>query len=125
VLPPIYDPRFYAVRSGAGRSITDPYHELVDDQQVVRLAVRQRLQTKVGPPERLRIKDWMTLDLEGSFFPDETRDNFGEDIGLLSSRYRWNVGERTSFLANADYDIFDGGQELWNLGVLSQRSTRG
>ncbi|HUG94326.1 MAG TPA: hypothetical protein VML55_26080, partial [Planctomycetaceae bacterium] len=124
-LPPEFDPRFYAVRTGAGRSVTAPWHELIDDQQVLRLALRQRLQTKVGPPERLRIKDWMTLDLEASYFPDADEDNFGEDFGLLSARYRWFVGDRTSILANALFDTFDEGQELWSLGVLSQRSERG
>ncbi|MCA9041343.1 MAG: hypothetical protein KDA65_13405 [Planctomycetaceae bacterium] len=125
VLPFQFDPRFYAIRSGAGSDVTAPYHELVDDQQVLRLAVRQRLQTKVGPPERQRIRDWMRLDLGVSYFPDETRDNFGDDFGLYTGHYAWNVGERTSILADALYDTFNDGQELWSLGVLSQRSTRG
>lgn len=124
-LPIELDPRLYALRSGAGRSVTAPYHELVDDQHVLRLGWRHRWQTKVGPPDRQRIKDWMTLDLEASIFPDADRDNFGEDIGLLGARYSWAVGERTTLLANALYDLFDNGQELWNIGVLSQRSARG
>ncbi len=125
MLPPMFDPRFYAVRTGAGASVTAPWHELVDDQQVFRMAMRQRLQTKVGPPERMRIKDWMRLDLEASYFPNPGRDNFGEEFGLLAGHYRWNVGERTSLLADAYYDLFAGAQELWSVGVLSQRSTRG
>lgn len=125
VLPAQFDPRFYAVRSGAGRSITAPYHELVDDQHVLRMGWRHRWQTKVGPPEQPRIKDWMTLDLEGSYFPDPDRDNFGEELGLLGGHYAWHVGERTTFLADALYDVFNGGQELWSLGVLTQRATRG
>lgn len=124
-LPDIFDPRFYAIRTGAGRDLTSPYHELVEDQQVLNFAWRQRLQTKVGPPDRLRIKDWMILDLEASLFPNEARDNFGEDWGLVGGRYRWNVGDRTSLVASSRFDFFDGGQELWSLGVLSQRSTRG
>lgn len=124
-LPFMYDPRFYAVRTGAGRSVTAPYHELVDDQQVLRLGWRHRWQTKVGPPDRPRIKDWMTLDLEASYFPDADRDNFGEDFGLLGGHYSWNVGERTTLLADAIYDVFNGGQEIWSLGILTQRSTRG
>ncbi|REJ92434.1 MAG: hypothetical protein DWQ29_04820 [Planctomycetota bacterium] len=125
VLPAMFDPRFYAVRSGAGRNVTAPYHELVDDMQVLNLGWRHRWQTKVGPPARPRIKDWMTLDLEASFFPDADRDNFGEDFGLLGGRYNWYVGERTVLLADALYDVFNGGQELWSVGILSQRSTRG
>jgi hypothetical protein len=125
VLPPMFDPRFYAVRSGAGRSVTAPYHELVDDQHVLRVGWRHRWQTKVGPPDRPRIKDWMTLDLEASWFPNADRDNFGEDFGLLGARYAWYVGERTTLLADALYDVFDPAQELWSVGILTQRSTRG
>ena len=125
MLPQVFEPRFYAVRTGSGRAVTAPYHELIDDQQVARLALRQRLQTKVGPPERLRIKDWMIFDVDLSYFPDSARDNFGEDIGLLGGRYRWNVGDRTSLLASSYYDFFDNAQQLWNLAVLSQRSRRG
>ena len=124
-LPPTFAPRGYAVRTGAGTSVTAPYHELVDDLHVLRLGWRHRWQTKVGPPDRVRIKDWMTLDLEASLFPDEMRDNFGEDFGLLGARYRWNVGERTSLLANALFDTFTPNQQIVNLGVLSQRSQRG
>lgn len=124
-VPAIFDPRFYAVRTGAGRSVSDPYHELIDDQQVARLAWRHRLQTKVGPPQRLRIKDWMTLDLEAAYFPEPERDNFGEEFGLLAARYQWFIGDRTSFLANSSYDLFDNAPQLWNIGVNSQRSERG
>ena len=124
-LPPQFDPRSFAVRSGAGSSVTAPWHELVDDLHVIRLGWRNRWQTKVGPFERQRVKDWMTLDLEMSLFPNSTRDNFGETAGLLGSRYAWHVGERTSLLANGLFDPFSGGMELWNFGVLNQRSTRG
>ncbi|MGH7129804.1 MAG: organic solvent tolerance protein OstA, partial [Planctomycetaceae bacterium] len=111
-LPPQFEPRNYAVRTGAGLPVSAPYHELVDDQQVLRLAIRQRLQTKTGPPERLRIRDWMTLDLEASFFPQQDRDNFGEDFGLLGGYYRWHISDRTSILASAEYDLFDDAQQL-------------
>ncbi|HID22670.1 MAG TPA: hypothetical protein EYP14_09750, partial [Planctomycetaceae bacterium] len=124
-IPPIFEPRFYAVRTGAGRAVTAPYYELIDDQQVLRLAWRHRLQTKVGPPERLRIKDWMTLDLEASYFPNPARDNFGEPLGLLTARYNWSVGDRTNLVAGAYYDLFDGAPELWDIGILSHRPTRG
>lgn len=123
--PAQFDPRFYAVRSGADRLVSVPHHELIDEQHVLRFNMRHRLQTKVGPADRLRIKDWMTLDLGASFFPDSNDDNFGEDFGLLHGRYEWNVGDRTSFLASADYDLFDNAQQLWSAGILNQRSTRG
>lgn len=125
VLPGTVDPRFYALRSGTGQAVTAPYHELVDDQQVARLAWRNRWQTKVGPIDSPRIKDWMTLDFETSFFPDADRDNFGEDFGLFGTRYQWNIGDRTSLFAGAAWDLFDTGQQLWDAGILTQRSQRG
>ena len=124
-LPAQFDPRFYAVRAGAGQSVTAAYQELVDNQQVLRLGMRHRWQTKDGPVERQRIVDWMTLDLEASIFPNANRDNFGETLGLLTGRYTWQVGERTQFLANAVVDPFHNGQQIWNAGVLTQRGPRG
>jgi hypothetical protein len=125
LLPLTVDPRIYALRSGAGFDVTSPYNELIDDQEVVRLALRQRLQTKFGPPDKQRIRDWMTLDLEASYFPDPGRDNFGVPWGLLTARYAWNMSQRTSLLANAVYDYFPNAPQMWNVGVLSQRSERG
>ncbi len=124
-LPGYLDPRAYAIRSGAGDLVSVPYHELVDDMNVLRLGWRHRLQTKVGAPGRERIRDWMTLDLEASFFPRPDQNNYGEDFGLLSARYSWLLGDRTTFLAGALYDTFDGGQQLWHAGILTQRPERG
>lgn len=123
--PPEFSPRFYGQRWGLNRLVSAPYHELIDDQQVLRFNMRHRLQTKVGPPHQLRIKDWMTLDAGAAFFPNADADNFGEDIGLLHGQYRWNVGDRTSLLGSANYDLFNNAQQLWSAGIISQRSTRG
>jgi len=124
-LPPQFDPRFYGVRSQAATSVSAPYHELVDSQQALRLGLSQRLQTKVGPPDRQRIKDWMVLDLGITYFPDPNRDNFGQNFGLFSTHYAWNVGDRTTVIADSMYDFFEGGQQWWNFGIMSQRSYRG
>ena len=124
-LPEQFDPRFYAVRSGAAHNVTAPYYELVDSQQVLRMGWRHRLQTQAGPIDNPRVRDWMTLDLDASYFPNAERDNFGQSFGLLGGRYAWNVSERTSILANGYYDLFDDAQQLWNVGIVSQRSERG
>lgn len=129
-VPAAFNARRYAIRSGAGSLVTTPWNELVDDLHVLRAGWHHRLQTKVGPPDRRRIRDWMTLDLEGAWFPRAEHHNpggrdFAEDFGLLSARYSWLLSERTALLAGAMYDTFDGGQQLWNVGLLSQRSARG
>ena len=125
LLNPAYDPRVYAVRSGAARNVSSPYFELVDDQQVLRLNWSHRLQTKVGPPERQRVKDWMTLDLGLSYFPDAGDDNFGESFGLATANYMWDLGSRTKLLANGQFDFFEDAPQVWDVGFLNQRSTRG
>ncbi len=125
VLPEVFDPRLYAVRSGTGRSVTAPYHELVDDQHALRLGMHHRWQTKVGALENPRIVDWMELDMGITYFPNADEDNFGEDFGLLTSRYAWHVGTRTSILASGAVDFFDMGQRVFNIGFLNQRSERG
>jgi lipopolysaccharide export system protein LptA len=59
IIPPQYDPRFYAVRSLAGTSVTAPYNELVDSMNVLTLRWNQRLQTKRGLTGAPRLMDWM------------------------------------------------------------------
>ena len=125
IVPDEFDPRSYAVRHGAGLWVTAPYHELADDQQVVRLVSRNRLQTKVGPPGAERIRDWMIWESGATFFPNAADDNFGEDFGLIFSNYRWNINDRTSFLASGILDLFENSQDVWSVGFLNQRSTRG
>ena len=125
LIPAEFDPRYYAVRNGAGLWVSAPYHELVDDQETLRLRWRNRLQTKVGPVGQERIRDWMILESGVTWFPKADRDNFGENFGLIYSNYRWNINDRTSILADGMIDLFDNAQDVWSLGVLSQRSTRG
>ena len=101
-----------------------PYYELVDNQDVGRFWFRQKLQTKTGPPDHLRVRDWMSLDLGISYFPNAGRDDFGSAWGLATANYVWSVSQRTSVVANALYDFFNEGEQLWNIAVLNQRSQR-
>ena len=124
-VPDEIDPRIYGVRAGVGTSVTSPVWELLQDQQVFRLAARQRLQTKVGAPGFERIRDWMTLDLEASLFPNADRDNFGETFGLLGANYAFNVSDRTTLSAGAVYDLYDDAPGRWDVGFRTQRTRRG
>jgi hypothetical protein len=125
ILPTEFNPRNYAIRTGAGLWASAPYHELADDLQAFRLGFRDRLQTKVGPPNAPRIRDWMVWEYGATLFPKADRDNFGEDVGLLFGHYRWNVSDRTSLLTDSSWDLFDHAQNIWSVGILSQRSLRG
>lgn len=125
LVPNTFDPRNYAVRQGTGLATSAPFHELVDDQEVIRLKWRNRLQTKSGVQGNQRIRDWMIFETGLSYFPQADRDNFGEDLGLIYANYQWNISDRTSILADGIVDLFDESQEVWSVGVLSQRNLRG
>jgi hypothetical protein len=118
-----YDPRSYLVRRGMGGWVTGPT-EIAQDLTAFRLAARQRWQTKRGPVGNRRIIDWITLDIDGELFPT-TSQNFGQLMGLWQYDFRWHVGDRTTVLSTADVDFFDGGQQLYTVGALLNRTPRG
>jgi hypothetical protein len=118
-----YDPRTYAVRRGLGGWVTGPT-EIANDLSVFRLGARQRWQTKRGPMGNRRIIDWITLDIDGELFP-VAGQNFGAAMGLWQYDFRWHVGDRTTVLSSGDVDFFAGGQQLWTVGALLNRTPRG
>lgn len=120
-----FDERFYALRSGMQRWVTAPSREIADDLTVLRLAARQRWQTKRGAPGRQRVVDWITLDLEGSLFPDADRDNFGQEAGLVNYEFRWHVGDRFTVLSDGMADFFADGLRTFSLGGMVSRPGRG
>lgn len=125
VIPAQFNPRNYALRNGAGLWSSAPFHEIADNLQALRIGFRDRLQTKSGPENAPRIRDWMVWEYGATFFPRSDRDNFGSDFGLFYSHYRWNVSDRTSLLTDASWDIFDNAGAVRSIGILSQRSLRG
>ena len=123
--PAMFDPRFYALRSGLGGHVTSPSTEVADDLMTLQLGLRQRLQTKRGPLGGRRIIDWMVLDVNAIYFPKDDRDNFGQPIGLLRYDYRWHVGDRLTILSDGVYDFFDMGQQISSVGAILNRPSLG
>ena len=118
-----FDPRSYAVRRGMGGWVTGPT-EIANDLTAFRVGARQRWQTKRGPAGNRRIIDWITLDIDGEFFPVDNQ-NFNQVLGLWQYDFRWHVGDRTVILSTADVDFFTEGQQLYTVGALLNRTTRG
>ena len=123
-VPPRFDERFYAVRSGMAGWVTSP-SEIADDLLALRMGVRQRWQTKRGMPGRRRVIDWITFDTHAVFFPDADRDNFGKSLGLVDFDFRWHVGDRLTLLSEGAFDFFDGGQQVITVGGFLTRPPRG
>jgi len=120
-IPLRFDERYYALRSGMQSWVTAPSSEIADDLLVSRLGVQQRWQTKRGLPGQQHIVDWIVLDLEGSFFADANRDNFGASVGLLNYDFRWHVGDRLTMLSDGFFDVFSQGLRTVSVGgILTQ-----
>lgn len=124
VLPPQFDERFYALRSGMASAVTAPSFEIADDLAAVRGGIRQRWQTKRGLPGQRRIIDWIVLDTNAVYFPDAERDNFGENIGLADFDFRWHIGDRTTLVSTGLFDFFPDGQEIVTIGAFLDRPPR-
>jgi hypothetical protein len=125
MLPREFDARYYALRSGMQRWVTSPTPEIANDLAMLRSGIRQRWQTKRGSPGSERIIDWIVFDVEGSFFPDADRDNFGEAVGLLNYNFRWHVGDRLTLLSDGFADLFTDGLRTFSLGGTIGRPLRG
>ncbi len=129
-LPPtITDPKFspvtYALRSGLQSWVTSPSTEVVDDLMTLRAGMRHRWQTKRGLPGREHIVDWLTVDSNLTYFPDQNRDNFGQEFGLFDYDVRWHLGDRFTIVSDGAADFFGHGLRMVSGGVLINRPTRG
>ncbi len=124
-LPPAFSSANYALRGGLQNHVTGPISEIADDLAVAQIGLHQRLQTKRGQVGQERVVDWMTLDVEGSFFPKQDRDNFGELLGLVNYDFSWRVGDRVSLLSDGFFDFFPDGLQTASVGAMMTRPQQG
>lgn len=116
LLPQQYDPRHLILR----RTIS-PISGPTDVQaslNSLHLGVHQRLQTKRGPEGKRRIIDWMTLDLDTTYFPNATRDNFGKPFGQNMYNWQWFIGDRTSITSYGWFEFWKlSGNPIYNTNI--------
>ncbi|MBL8891195.1 MAG: hypothetical protein JNL67_14535 [Planctomycetaceae bacterium] len=120
-VPLQFDERFYALRSGMQRYVAAPSKEIADDLMLMRVGINQRWQTKRGTPGDQKIIDWVTLSLNGHYFPKSDRDNFGEEVGMFDYDFRWHVGDRLAVLSDGYFDTFQDGLNTASLGLAASR----
>ncbi len=125
ILPEEFDARYFALRTGMQRWVASSNTEIADDLTMLKAGIRQRWQTKRGFPGAERIVDWIVLDVEGAFFPNEDRDNFGEPFGLLNYDFRWHLGDRLTLLSDGFADLFTDGLRTFSVGSMLGRPLRG
>jgi len=105
ILPPQYDPRHLILRRTLS-PITGPT-DIQSSIDTLHFGIHQRLQTKRGPEGRRRIIDWMTLDLDSTYFPQASRDNFGKPFGQNMYNWQWFLGDRASILSYGWFEFWD------------------
>lgn len=106
VLPAQYDPRHLILRR-AMSPITGTT-DIQATMETLHLGIHQRLQTKRGPDGKRRIVDYMTFDLDTTYFPDASRDNYNKPFGQNTYNWQWFVGDRTSIISTGWF-------EFWNI----------
>ena len=116
LLPPQYDPRHLLLRRVMS-PISGPT-DIQGSMETVQFALHQRLQTKRGPEGRRRVIDYMTLDLNSTYFPYANRDNFGKAFGQNMYNWQWFLGDRTSIVSYGWFEFWKiGGQPIFNTNV--------
>lgn len=130
-IPTLFDPRYYALRSGMGGNVSASNMEIADDMTLVRFGMTHRFQTKRGPVGRRRIIDWITVAVHFTFFPEKEQNSYYDEnpaytssksIGLVDYDFLWHVGDRFSIFSSG---LFDHEQSLTKLGAIWQRPERG
>lgn len=124
-LPPQFDERSFALRSGMQRWVTAGSSEVMDDMSQIRVGLNNRWQTKRGMPGRERIVDLIEFDTDFTYFPKAERDNFGEDFGAITYDFRYHVGDRLTLLSDGYFDVFSQGLKAISAGAQMSRPGRG
>lgn len=124
-LPAQFDERSFALRNGMQRWVTAGSTEVLDDTTQVRFGINQRWQTKRGLPGRERIVDLVALDVDWVVFPKPNEDNFGEELGAINYDFRYNFGDRLTFLSDGYFDVFSQGLKAISAGAMVSRPGRG
>lgn len=116
VLPQQYDPRHLILRRALS-PITGPA-DILGSMETLHLGLHQRLQTKRGPEGKRRIIDWMTFDLDTTYYPYASRDNFGKPFGQNMYNWQWFIGDRTSIMSYGWFEFWKlNGNPIYNTNI--------
>jgi hypothetical protein len=119
---PIFNPQIFALQRLVAQQ-TMNYTDTLGNIDVLQLGLRQRWQTKRGFPGNEHVVDWMTLDLQGSIFPEYQQVALTNPIGILQYDWVWNVGDRTALTSSGWTEPVNSGlaPRYFNVGSLINR----
>ncbi len=103
----------------------------VNGQGVVQAGWHQRFQTKRGVPDetgKQESVDWLTTDLEATFYANRTNPNIAPDTGPefdnLDFRAHWRTTDTTSLWTDVLYNLDDSRLEKFDIGALITHTPR-
>jgi len=137
----IIKPDVTAWVSGSNRDSDELYPfdeniEDIDEIDGVSFGIRQRWQTKRGSPERQRITDVFTFDVEVGFFNNAqsfeythgytsySRPENSISRNYLNTALCWRINDTTSLMSEANVDLNDGQLDLFNISYVAERTPR-
>lgn len=88
--------------------------DTLDEEQLVRIELRNLVQTMEKTPTGRQPRDFVFLDLAQDLYPDKARDNGGETLGLfrydllLRPRLHWLPFDTFAYAIYGDHDWQDG-----------------
>ncbi len=110
--------------------------EDIDEIDGVSFGVRQRWQTKRGGPERERITDLFTLDVEAGFFNNAQNfeythgyTSYSRPENSISRNYvgtaaSWRINDATALISESTVDLNDGKLGVFDLSYVVERTPR-
>lgn len=112
----VFNPQRYAIRRLVLNRV-----DTRDDINVLQLDLRQRLQTKRGYPGLEHTVDLVSLGTSVSYFPEASRDNFGNPFAFLEYDFLWNVGDRMALTSTGWFEPYDNGSRYYTVGSYFNR----
>ena len=105
-----------------------PLVQGVDGTGVVELGWRQRFQTKRGPPNKRKSIDWLTMDLEATFYNNRESPSIAPDgkraFNHLDHLVTWKVTDSATVWTDTNYNTDDGTLDLFAVGTTITHSPR-
>lgn len=110
--------------------------EGIDEVDGVSFGVRQRWQTRRGPPDARRTVDVVTWDVDVGAFNDAESDeftygfaSFARPENSVSRNYVnhsliWRINDATALVNDINYDMNDGEIDAYNVSLVVERTPR-
>ena len=105
-----------------------PVVQGVDEMTVLELGWRQRFQTKRGPPGKRQNVDWLTADLEATFYSNTDMPEITPDgkraFDHLDFMTDWRVTDSAALWTDTNFNLDSGSLDVFTVGATITHTPR-